>query len=173
MTDRHGAAQRWITDLGLRPHPEGGYFREAYRASETIAQAHLPARFAGDRVYSTAIYFLLQGDDFSALHRIQSDEIWHFYDGVPVTIHVIDPAGQYTTLRLGRDLAAGEAPLQVLPAGCWFGANLADRNGYALVGCTVAPGFDFADFELPTRAALLERYPQHAAIVEALTRPGY
>ena len=170
MTASSAEAERWVAALGLQPHPEGGFYVQVYRAPETIARAHLPGRFQGDRVHSTAIYFLLRGQDFSALHRIQSDEVWHFYDGAPVTIHVIEADGEYRALHLGRDFAAGQAPLQVVSAGCWFGATVDDRSGYALVGCTVAPGFDFADLELGERAALLAQYPQHAALIERLTR---
>ena len=98
-------AQDWIDALELRPHPEGGHFRETYRSHETIAQAHLPPRFTGDRALATAIYFLLQGDDFSALHRIRQDEVWHFYAGGPLVISVIAPDGELTAIQLGADLA--------------------------------------------------------------------
>ena len=163
-------AKDWIESLQLRPHPEGGYFRETYRASETIARQHLPTRFAGDRAFATAIYFLLQGNDFSALHRIKQDEMWHFYEGCSLTISVIDPGGNFSAIRLGRDARAGEVPQAVVPAGRLFGARVNDPRSYALVGCTVAPGFDFADFEMPTRQELLGCYPQHQAIIEQLTR---
>jgi predicted cupin superfamily sugar epimerase len=163
-------AKHWIDGLQLRPHPEGGYFRETYRSEEAIAAASLPPRFGGDRVFSTAIYFLLEGEDFSALHRIKQDEVWHFYDGSALTIHVIDPAGNYSTVLLGRDLAAGEVPQAVVKAGCYFGASVSDRRSYALVGCTVAPGFEFADFEMPGREELCRRYPGHRQVIETLTR---
>jgi predicted cupin superfamily sugar epimerase len=163
-------ADRWIDALGLSRHPEGGWFRETYRAPEGIALQALPGRFTGDRAFSTAIYFLLAGDDFSALHRIKQDEVWHFYDGSPLTVHVLDEAGAYTVLRLGRRPESGELPQAVVRAGCYFGASLDDASSYALVGCTVAPGFDFADFELPTREQLLALYPRHRALVERLAR---
>jgi predicted cupin superfamily sugar epimerase len=163
-------AKRWIDGLQLRRHPEGGYFRETYRSEEVLAAAGLPRRFGGDRAFSTAIYFLLDGEDFSALHRIKQDEVWHFYDGSPVTIHVIDPEGNYSTTLVGRDLRAGEVPQAVVKAGCLFGATVNDTRSYALVGCTVAPGFDFADFEMPGREELCRQYPRHRQVVERLTR---
>jgi predicted cupin superfamily sugar epimerase len=163
-------ARRWIEQLQLRPHPEGGYFRETYRSDEIIARDHLPSRFGGDRSFSTAIYFLLESGDFSALHTIKQDEVWHFYDGSPLTVHVIDPDGGYTAIRLGRDITAGEVPQAVVRAGRLFGAALDDADAFALVGCTVAPGFDFADFELADRGQLLARYPQHRSLIERLAR---
>jgi predicted cupin superfamily sugar epimerase len=164
------SAKQWIEKLQLRRHPEGGYFRESYRSEEAIAAAGLPDRFGGDRAFSTAIYFLLEGQDFSALHRIKQDEVWHFYDGTSLTIHVIDPKGNYSTLLIGRNLQAGEVPQAVVAAGCWFGAIVSDARSYALVGCTVAPGFDFADLEMPSREELCRLYPQHRHVIEKLTR---
>jgi predicted cupin superfamily sugar epimerase len=163
-------AAEWIEGLKLARHPEGGWYRQVYRCEEVLPPESLPARFGGPRAFSTAIYFLLRGEDFSALHRIKSDEGWHFYDGSPLTVHVIDPAGGYTAVRLGRSLAEGKLPLAVVKAGCLFGATVDDPGSYALVGCTVAPGFDFADFEMPGREELCRLYPQHRAIVERLTR---
>jgi uncharacterized protein len=163
-------AREWIERLGLAPHPEGGFFRETYRAAETIARAHLPPRFSGDRAFSTAIYFLLEGRDFSALHRIHQDEMWHFYDGCPLLVSGISPEGRLSVVRLGRDVQADEVPQAVVPAGHFFGARPSDADSYSLVGCTVAPGFDFADFELPTRGEIVERFPQHAGVIQQLTR---
>lgn len=164
----------WIEHLGLRPHPEGGYFRETYRAAERIAAAALPERFGGERAHATAIYFLLTCDAFSAFHRIRSDELWHFYDGDAVAVAVLDPEGDgtLTTVRLGRDPGRGESPQIVVPAGTWFAAEVTSGGSFALVGCTVAPGFDFADFELADRGALLARYPRHQGAIERLTRGG-
>ncbi len=166
MTD----ARAWIERLHLQKHPEGGYFRETYRSEEAIARDHLPARFGGERALSTAIYFLLEGGDFSALHTLKADEVWHFYAGSRLILHVIDPGGHHTELRLGRGMAAGEEPQAVVRAGHLFGAVVDDPASYALVGCTLAPGFDFADFAMPTREALCARYPQHRALIERLTR---
>jgi predicted cupin superfamily sugar epimerase len=160
-------ARGWIDALGLTPHPEGGWFRETYRSAESIA--HLPARFDGPRACSTAIYFLLARGERSALHRLRSDELWHAYDGGPLVVTVLHDDGRLEEHRLGLDVARGESPQVVVPAGRWFGARLADGAAYALVGCTVAPGFDFADFELASRRALTARFPQHRDAVERLT----
>ncbi|MDD9952257.1 MAG: cupin domain-containing protein [Zetaproteobacteria bacterium] len=159
--------QEWIDTLGLQPHPEGGYFRETYRAQETLRD-DLPARFAttdaGSRAFATAIYFLLCGQQVSHLHRICSDEVWHFYAGSGLTIHTF-AAGGYQALPLhGRG-----AFQQVIAAGSWFGATVDAPDGYALVGCTVAPGFDFADFELlTTPTELSARFPAQQALIQQL-----
>lgn len=158
-----------VARLKLAPHPEGGFYRETYRAAELIPNAGLPARFHGDRSHATAIYYLQRAGDRSKLHRIKSDEVWHFYAGDPLVIVAITPNGQLTETTLGRDFAAGQVPQHVVPAGHWFGALPARNSAYALTGCTVAPGFDFADFELATRAGLLTEFPQHRAWVERLT----
>lgn len=170
MDDLMNDAERWIEALQLRPHPEGGWFREFYRAPETIPQQSLPGRFGGDRHFSTAIYFLLKRSEFSALHRIKQDELWHFYDGTSLKIHIIDPAGRYSVKTLGRNIESGEGLVAVVKAGSLFGAMVADPDSFALVGCTVAPGFDFADFELPDREQILNQYPQHHDIINKLTR---
>ena len=164
------SAKTWTDRLQLRPHPEGGYFRESYRSDELLTAAALPSRFGGDRAFSTAIYFLLEGEDFSALHRIKQDEVWHFYDGSSLTIHVIDPEASYSTILLGRNLEAGEVPQAIVKAGHFFGASVTDKRSCALVGCTVAPGFDFADFHMPSREELCRLYPQHRQVIESLTR---
>lgn len=167
----HPTARIWIDRLELQPHPEGGYFRETYRAAENIPEAALPERFTGPRAFGTAIYYLLTGDDFSSLHRLASDEIWHFYTGAPLDIHMIDAAGRYRKQRLGCNPHEGESLLQVVvEAGNWFGATVADRDAFTLAGCTVAPGFDFADFELARREDLLGLYPAHAELIRTLTR---
>jgi len=166
----NGAEQQWIQSLQLREHPEGGWFREFYRADETIPHHSLPSRFSGDRHFSTAIYFLLNETDFSAFHRIKQDELWHFYDGASLTIHMIDPTGNYSAVKLGKNIQAGETLVTAVKAGWLFGATVNDNRTYGLVGCTVAPGFDFEDFEMPGRAQLLEQYPQHRIIIEKLTR---
>lgn len=162
-------ALQLIQQLDLVRHPEGGWFKETYRSTEQIAASALPERFGGERCCCTSIYFLLEQGDFSALHRIKSDELWYFHSGCAVLIHLITADGSYQTLLLGPDAAAGEQFQAMVPAGCWFGAELKEE-GFALVGCTVAPGFDFADFELGKREALLLRYPEHAGLVRRLTR---
>lgn len=163
-------AQTWIDRLTLEAHPEGGYYRETYRADTHIPEAALPDRFEGGRDAAALIYFLLPGDAFSALHRIRQDEAWHFYAGAPLTLHQIAPDGTRTTCTLGRAVDEGHRLHTVVPAGTWFGAAVAVDDGYALAGCTTAPAFDFADFELADRTALTTEYPQHRALIEQLTR---
>ncbi len=163
-------AREWIERLELQPHPEGGWYRETYRSAEFIPEATLPERFGGERCFSTAVYFLLEGEDMSALHRIKSDEVWHFYDGGSLTIHVITPNGEYSEIRLGRNPDVGETLQAIVSADCWFGADLSDQGSYALIGCTVAPGFDFADFEMANRDELSKLYPQHQDVIKHLTQ---
>jgi predicted cupin superfamily sugar epimerase len=163
-------ADFWIERLKLERHPEGGYFRETYHSAATIQECCLGSGREGPRSVATSIYFLLAGDDLSALHRIKSDELWHYHAGGPLTIHVISPDGGYRTIALGLDLERGEAPQAVVSAGAWFGATVDDPASYALVGCTVAPGFDFRDFELAQRNELIRTYPHHQGVIERLTR---
>ncbi|MCE9615450.1 MAG: HAD-IIA family hydrolase [Lentisphaerae bacterium] len=160
------AAGRWIRELQLDRHPEGGYFRETYRAAESIPASALPGRYGGTRSFATSIHFLLEGRDFSAFHRLQSDEVWHFHAGDGLRLHLIAPDGAYQEIRLGLD-----AHLQaVVPATCWVAAEPVSPAAYALVGCTVAPGFTFTDFELGRRADLHQRFPVHFALIDRLTR---
>jgi predicted cupin superfamily sugar epimerase len=159
-------ARYWIDHLELSPHPEGGYFRATYKADLTIPHSALPSTFNGNRAASTAIYFLLEGTDFSAFHRIAADEVWHFYAGNSLVVFVIDPEGNVFDLPLGPD-AAFQA---VVKAGCWFASRLKEPVGFALVGCTVAPGFEFEDFEMATRSELVRVYPAHRKLIEELTR---
>jgi uncharacterized protein len=163
-------AQYWIEKLQLIPHPEGGFYRQTFRSELTIERAGLPSSFPGSRAASTAIYFLLSGENFSAFHRLRSDEVWHFYAGAPLIVHVISERGNYLAITLGADLDSGQALQSVVPAGCWFASHVADWKSWALVGCTVAPGFEFEDFELAKRAELVQKYPQHRALIERLTR---
>jgi uncharacterized protein len=161
-----GTAAEWIRALGLVPHPEGGHFRETYRAPVTFT----PPGLAGPRALSTAIYFLLQAGEVSALHRLRSDELWHFHAGATLLVVELTPAGARHEHRLGLDVAAGEQPQLAIPAGSWFGGRVAAGAGFALVSCTVAPGFDFADFELGRRAALESRYGRYRQTIAAFTR---
>jgi len=163
-------AAYWIEKLKLESHPEGGYFRQTYRSDLILPRGALTKQFTGDRVASTAIYFLLDGDNFSAFHRLRSDELWHFYAGSPLVVYVIDADGEYSEIVLGSDPDAGEVLQAVVKAGCWFASRVQDRNSFALVGCTVSPGFDFEDFELAKRAELAKSHPQHRKIIEQLTR---
>lgn len=167
-------AAYWIKKLALEPHPEGGYYRQTYRSALVLAKDGLPGQFAGPRPASTAIYFLLDGDNFSAFHRLKSDELWHFHLGATVIVHVIDPDGRYSEIRLGSDPEAGEVLQTAVEAGCWFASQISpqmtDERSFALVGGTVAPGFDFDDFELAERDKLVERYPRHRDVITKLTR---
>ena len=159
-------ANAWIERLRLQPHPEGGWFREVYRSHEHIALDALPERFDGSRAFSTAIYFLLNAGEISRLHRIQQDEVWHFYDGDPLELHRIRTDGEHITTSVG--ITKNAQPLAVVPAGDFFGARVIG-DGFSLVGCTVAPGFDFSDFEMPSRDELYQRFPQHGELIQSLT----
>lgn len=159
-----------ISQLDLKPHPEGGYFKETYRSEGAINEDALPGAFEGKRNLSTCIYFLLTSDAFSAFHRIKQDEIWHFYTGSPLDLHIIDSNGNYSKTLIGNYLERGETPQHVVKGGDWFGARVINKNDFSLVGCTVSPGFDFADFELPERKSLVSRFPQHEKIITELTR---
>jgi len=163
-------ASLWIERLALRKHPEGGWYRETYRAAETIPADALPERFRNARPFSTAIYFLLAGDEFSAFHRLKSDEIWHFYAGTPLILHTISPEGRYSFNRLGPAPENNQALQLLVPAGWWQAAELSAPRGFALLGCTVAPGFDFTDFELAVPAELIRICPSQRPIIERLTR---
>jgi hypothetical protein len=160
-------ADFWIRTLGLEPHPEGGAFRETWRAPE--AAGGLPRRFEGPRALGTAILYLLRAGERSRLHRLRADEVWHFHEGGPLHLHLFAPDGGYRSLTLGRDVARGEALQCVVPHGHWFGAEPAAQTEFALVGCTCAPGFEFRDLELGSRDELLARFPEQRALVERLT----
>ncbi|MEJ8843500.1 cupin domain-containing protein [Lacibacter sp. H375] len=163
-------ANELINMLQLEPHPEGGYYSRTYASDEQIAVASLPTRFDGDRLISTAIYFLLEGKDYSAFHRIKSDELWHFYAGGGLHIYVIHPDGRGEVLLLGNDLASGYRFQQTVKAGCWFASKPARENSFSLVGCTVAPGFDFADFEMAKEIELLKLFPQQREWIKQFCR---
>ena len=163
------SAAYWIERLRLAPHPEGGYFRETYRSSEIVARAALPKRFPGARAFSTAIYFLLPSGEVSRLHRLRSDELWHFHAGSALVIAILEPGSGAREIVLGRDPDRGETLQAVVPAGSWFGAHVRDSGSFTLAGCTVAPGFDYADFDLADRVALLRQFPDQAALIARLT----
>ena len=157
-----------IEQYGLLPHPEGGFFAETYRSPGLIPEAALPAGFAGKRNFSTAIVFLLRENDFSALHRLRQDEVWHFYSGEALRLVMISPDGNFSETILGQNRAAGEVAQAVVPAGWWFGAK--PTGGFSFVGCTVAPGFDFADFELAAHPDLLALFPDLETVILEFTR---
>ncbi|MEO8172934.1 MAG: cupin domain-containing protein [Sediminibacterium sp.] len=159
-----------VEKFQMLPHPEGGYYKETYRSGELIQIESLPDRFRGDRNFSTAIYFLLEQGNFSAFHRIQSDECWHFYTGQSLHVHVIDPGGKYELIRLGNDIANGETFQAVVPAGCWFASETAPGGLFSFVGCTVAPGFDFADFELAKGETVSQQFPAQSELILRLCR---
>jgi hypothetical protein len=163
-------SKNWIEKLQLISHPEGGYYSEIYRSEGIIPQVSLPFRYNGGRVYSTTIYYLLETGDFSSLHRLDSDEQWFHLDGSALIIHSIDPDGKYEKHPVGKNIEKGESLFAVIPHGSWFGATVDDPNTFALVGCVVAPGFDFEDFELAKRDELIEQFPQHSEIFKQLTR---
>lgn len=163
-------AQYYVEHYNMQAHPEGGWYKENYRADEVIQHAHLPARFNGDRNFSTAIYFMLEAEQFSAFHRIKSDEVWHFYYGGALNVYVIHDNGMLEIIRLGSDADRGEVFQAVVKAGCWFASKPAKADTFSLVGCTVAPGFDFADFEMAEREVLVREYPQHKEVISLLTR---
>jgi len=162
------SADFWIEHLQLQPHPEGGYFREVYRSAETITADLLPTPYESERSFATSIYFLLKSDQISAFHRLKSDEIWHFYSGSPITVYIIDKAGRLSENICGRDVRNNEQLQLVIPYGCWFAAKVNQPDSYSLVGCNVAPGFDFSDFELADKSALMESFPQHRELIEEM-----
>ena len=159
-----------INQFQLQPHPEGGWYKQTYKSDAIVHQSGLPARFDGDRHLSTAIYFLLERGNFSAFHRIKSDECWHFYSGDPLMIYIIHPDGELQMVLLGNDFENGQHFQFVVPANCWFASRPAEGSNYCFVGCTVAPGFDFADFELANANELVSVYPQHETMVRSLCR---
>lgn len=156
--------------LQLEPHPEGGFFKETYR-DHRYTKINGSDGVSVHRNNSTAIYFLIEAGNFSALHRIKSDEVWHFYAGDALEVVEIDEKGALICTQVGSDIEKGQVFQYVVKAGRWFGSRVAGGGSFALVGCTVAPGFDFADFEMAEREKLLDEFPQHAEMINALTRP--
>jgi uncharacterized protein len=187
MISANHAKHQLIERFGLIPHPEGGHYRETHRDPARVARitgtddAERDSRSDDSRSASTCIYYMLSDGAYSAWHRIRSDEVWHFYAGDPLDVHVLDAAGQLVTHRLGNALVRDDTVFQaVVPAGCWFAAecpaladeadtvDAADAVGFALVGCTVAPGFEFSEFELADAAALATAHPSHATLIRRL-----
>ena len=149
----------WVEKLDLEKHPEGGWFKEVYRSDEKVSETRITGIFPNGRNFSTSIYYLLEGNDFSAFHRIKSDEIWHFYNGnSPVEIVSIED-GEIKTQLLGGNLDEDQMLQYVVPKNTWFAARIFLDNSFALVGCTVSPGFHFDDFELAGKE-LGEEYPK-------------
>jgi len=164
-------AEQIIQFFGMRPLPqEGGFYIETYRCREKIAQVRLPARYASDRSFSTAILYLLTPDTFSALHRIKSDEVFHFYLGAPVTMLQLHPGGSSEVITLGQDVLRGQRVQVTVPRNSWQGCFLNKGGKFALMGTTVAPGFEADDFEPARRQDLLKRYPSQQNLIIQLTR---
>jgi uncharacterized protein len=170
------AREALVASLGLKPHPEGGYFDECYRSSD--ASGDLPERFGAERgslPFCTSIYYLLAGSDFSAFHRIKSDELWYFHEGSGMVVHAIERGGEYRRFELGP----GGAYFCAVRAGSWFSAEpyvpgpaAGDADeAFALVSCAVSPGFDFRDFEIAGREELAAAFPRHRTLIERFTRP--
>lgn len=164
-------ADEIIHKLQLKPHPEGGYYRETYRCIEQISSAALNERYGGNpRSISTSIYFLLTAESFSAMHRVQSDEIYHFYCGSPLEMLLLYEDGTHEMLLIGSDPLAGHHPQFTIPRGVWQGSRVVAPGEFSLVGATVAPGFEFQDFELGTRSQLVKQFPAQKLMIETLTR---
>jgi uncharacterized protein len=169
MSPTSNQAEILIEKLGLIPHPEGGWYRETYRSPDIIRSGNLPDRFSTDHSISTSIYYLLQNYDFSAFHRIKSDEIWHFYLGSPVKLYILHD-GVQDLILLGDNVEAGHVFQAVVPHGCWFAAEVLVPGSFALSGCTVSPGFDFSDYEEASLADLEPVYGKYATLIRRMTR---
>lgn len=167
--ERMRKAKYWIDQLGLIPHPEGGFYKEVYK-SDAVFEGDNSDEFPEGRALCTSIYFLLEQGDFSTFHRILSDELWHFYGGEALEIFHIDDGGKLHTTLLGNDLENGETLQAVVPADCWFGSRPKQGSVYSLVGCTVSPGFDFRDFEMANKEELLTAFPEYKDLIKELTR---
>ncbi|MCF6270854.1 MAG: cupin domain-containing protein [Melioribacteraceae bacterium] len=162
-------SQQWISKLNLNPHPEGGFYREVYRSDEVLLSTSLDERYTGSRSISTSIYFLLKENQFSAFHKIKSDELWHFYDGSAIKLYIISEDGKLEIKKVGINISDNEFPQITIPKNVWFAAEPIDKESYTLVGCTVAPGFDFNDFELGERKDLLQSFPEHKDLIIRFT----
>lgn len=162
-------AAYWIKKLELEKHPEGGWFREIYLSDDIVPQTGLPSSFRGERSFATSIYYLLEGTDFSAFHRLKSDEIWHYYAGTSAIEILSLEKGKLKKYLVGNDPEKGETFQVIVPKNTWFAAHLANSEGYALAGCTVSPGFHFEDFELAD-SRLLKEYPDLRDEIDSLLR---
>jgi len=168
MINNKLSAEEIIKLLDLKPHPEGGFFRETYRSNEGISASALPPRYGEDRDFGTAIFYMLTPGTFSAMHRIRSDEIFHFFLGDPATMLQLHPDGHGEIIALGHDIEAGQRLQVIVPRGVWQGMFLNDGGQFALMGTTVAPGFDFRDFEIGDRQALIKEFPKYAQLIKRL-----
>jgi hypothetical protein len=159
-----------VKELDLLPHPEGGFYKETYRSEGIISNSCLSPDFKGDRNMATGIYFLIEKGNFSALHKIKSDETWHFYYGDALEVIEINEEGNLTITKIGSNLSNGETFQYTVKANTWFGSRVSGNGNFSLVGCTVYPGFDFNDFELANRKDLIHLFPLHKNIITELTR---
>lgn len=159
----------WIKNLDLLPHPEGGYYKETYRSELSVNLETIEENRQGSRSLCTGIYFLLDKGNFSAFHRIKSDELWHFYAGDPITIHMIDQHGNYSAQDVGNNIDDGQVLQYLVPANTWFASEIKGDRRYALVGCTVSYGFDFNDFEMANKS-LIQEFEEHTEVLNRLIR---
>jgi uncharacterized protein len=163
----HPEAQKYIKQLQLKKHPEGGYYREVYRSGELILPKQLPERYKSSRNFSTSIYFLLEGKQFSSFHRLQSDELWHYYDGSTVLVYIIDNTGNLSVKKLGK---GKDYQFQlIIEKQNWFAAEVENKKSFSLFGCTVSPGFEFEDFEPGKKNSLIKDFPKREALIKRLT----
>lgn len=162
-------AKEIINHFNLKEHPEGGYYNEVYRSKDKIESRNLDDVFIGDRNYCTSIYFLLTADKFSAFHKINQDEIWHFYEGTSLKLHLISPDAVYSYIMIGKDFKKGEVFQFTVPAQYYFAAEVLEKKSFSFVGCTVSPGFDFRDFTLPSCKTMLAEFPEHHEVIKRLT----
>lgn len=156
---------KWVSKLGLSPHPEGGYYKSTFESDENITDNELSVSFEDRRKLYTSIYFLLTSDEVSHFHRLKSDELWYYHGGSSLSIHVINENGVYQEIKLGMNLDDGDVPQVLVKKNSIFGSSVSDMDMCSLVGCMVSPGFEFRDFELFTQEELLEKYPQHQEII--------
>lgn len=164
-------ASHYIQALSLLPHPEGGYFKEVFRSELILPVQSLPAGYTGDRSMSTSILFLLTAEQPSRFHKIRSDETWFFHDGASIDLHLLNPAGEYHMVKIGKTIETGDQLQFTVPHDFWFAAEISpnDAADFALISCVVAPGFDFSDFELAEQVLLMTQYPKHATLIKKLT----
>jgi uncharacterized protein len=155
----------WVKAYEMNQHPEGGFYKEIYRSENSLT-----TNYGASRSLMTSIYFLITKGNFSAFHRIKSDELWSYHYGDALAVHIIDPDGNYSILKIGSDVENGEQLQGIVPAGSWFASEVLDGGNYSLVGCVVAPGFDFEDFELAKKSQLTQLFPQHDLVIEKLCK---
>lgn len=159
-------AKFWIQHLDLKPHPEGGFYKEEYRSNIEVSTDDLPVGYKSSRRLVTGIYYLLRSNDISRMHRLRSDELWYFHAGSPITIHYIDTEGKKHKHILGTHPEKAEKFSALIPGGCLFCAEVHEPDSFSLVSCLVSPGFEFDDFEMFEKDDLIQVYPKHADLIE-------